>query len=295
MNLLNLLKPVFVLLYLSAIATFAFVCGAIYIGCPIDKLLVLTSALIVFSVYAINRFTDREDLINDINKRLFFDNNPIILFLSILSLCLSVVTLLLFDRLTIFHIMIIFSGLAYSYKIIPILEKDKKIKFLRIKDIIFAKSIIVSLIWGASFFTISWSIYPNYIKNPIEIVLFIIGCSIATFVNTNFADIRDYKGDLTFNIPTLPVRFGIKNTYLYAMFIPSAIWLTTIITLNIMGIIGLQSLLFLLINLFFPLIYIFGYLKKIISNKLIEPCADAYIGVYAIGLLALSFIPKINF
>lgn len=290
MKLLNLLKPVFVLCYLSAIATFAFICGAVYLGCPIDYHLILTSFVIVFSVYAINRFTDKEDIINDLNKRLFFDKNPIILVISIALLIVSVFTLMLFNKLTLFHILIIASGIAYSYKVIPAITKNRVVHFLRIKDIIFAKSVIVSIIWGASFFAISWTIYPTYIKDPTEIIIFIISCTIATFVNTNFADIRDYSGDSAFNIPTLPVHFGIKNTYIYAMIIPSLLWFIVVITLSLMGLIRMQALMFLLINLFFPLVYILGYTTKSISEKLIEPCADAYIGVYALGLLVLTFV-----
>lgn len=295
MKLLYFLKPIIVLIYLSAIATFAFICGAFYIGCPIDSLLVISSALIVFSIYAINRFTDKEDLINDTDKKLFFDKNPIILFLSISLLFLSTFTLFLFDKLTLFHILIIASGFAYSYKIIPSISKNRKIKFLRIKDILLAKSIIISLIWGASFFAISWAIYPSYIKEPTKIILLIIGCTIATFVNTNFADIRDYNGDLAFNIPTIPVRFGIRHTYIYAIILPSVTWFAVIIGLEIKNLIDWHTFTFLLINLLFPIVYIFGFKTNIISEKIIEPFADAYIGVFAVGLLILATTTNVSF
>lgn len=290
MKLLDLFKPLLTLIFLALIGTFALVAGATYIGCPVDLVVVITSALIVFSIYAINRFTDKEDFINDINKRLFFEKNPIILILSIVLLLISVIALILVDKLTIFHIGIIASGIAYSYKIIPVFTKNRSLVFLRIKDILFAKSVVVSLIWGASFFAISWTIYPSYVKNPTEIILFIISCTVANFVNTNFADIRDHDGDLAYNVPTLPVQFGIKNTYLYAMLLPSVIWFLAIIVLTANGTIMLPSLLFLLVNLFFPLVYIIGYNKKLISEKIIEPCADGYIAIFGVGLFALSFI-----
>lgn len=290
MNLLDCLKPVITLLFLSAIATLTLVAGALYIGCPIDPIVVSTSTCIVFGIYAINRFTDKEDLINDINKRLFFDNNPIILVLSILLLISSVVALIVVEKLTLFHIFIIVSGIAYSYRVIPTITKDRSLTFLRIKDILFAKSVVVSLIWGASFFAISWEIYPHAVQNPLDIILLIISVTIATFVNTNFADIRDYNGDLAFNVPTLPVRFGIKNTYLYVMLLPSVIWFLAIVALTATGTIMIPTLLFLLINLFYPLVYIWGYNKKIISEKIIEPCADGYIAVLGTGLFVLSVI-----
>lgn len=290
MKLLDLLKPLLTLIFLALIGTFALVAGAVYIGCPIDPVVVITSALIVFSIYAINRFTDKEDLINDVNKRLFFENNPIILILSILLLLATIVALVLVDKLTIFHLAIIAAGFAYSFKIIPIFTKKRGISFLRIKDILFAKSVVVSIIWGTYFFAISWSLYPSYVVNSTEIILFIISCTVANFVNTNFADIRDHDGDLAYNVPTLPVQFGIKNTYLYAMLLPSVIWFIAIVALTITGTIMLPALLFLLINLFFPLVYIVGYNKKIISEKLIEPFADGYIAIFGVGLFALSFI-----
>ena len=290
MGAMSMIQPILSLVYLVLVATGAFVAGAIYMNVPIDPVLTLTSAALVFGIYALNKFTDKEDFINDPEKKLFFESNFYLYYMAIVALAGSVFLLLVTDKFSLFHFFLVFIGVAYSISIIPRFAKNGSLSFVRIKDLWYTKSTIPSILWGTAFFAISWSVYPAAVSNPACVVILIISCTLANFMNTNFADIRDYPGDAASGVGTMPVVLGIRNTYLYTMLFPGVLWLGAIVVLSALHIIAIPMVVFLIVNLLFPLVYIGAYHFRMVTYKACEPLADSYILIFALGLIVLRYI-----
>lgn len=282
--------PLLELLYLSLIASITFISGAIYLNCPIDLDLVITFALLVFGIYAINRYTDVEDMINDPEKNSFFINNKIYLYITITLFIFSIGLLILKEKLTLYHIVLLLLGISYSVKVIPFINKKHQVVFKRLKDLPFAKSLIVSLLLGTAFFAISMSVYSNLIINNFEIITIMISFTLGIFMNTNFADLRDLKGDKAVGVPTIPVIFGRKNTYLGTMIIPGIIWSAASVYFLISNMISMPLFTLFALNLLFPLLYISLYNYKDSFKKYVQPVSDSCVLIYAVGLVVISQI-----
>jgi 4-hydroxybenzoate polyprenyltransferase len=276
------------MLFLPLAASLGALGAQLILDVPIDLIIVLTFGGIVLGIYGINGFTDLEDMVNRPEKRLFFSKRPII-FYSLIGILIScVVLLLLTHRFSPAHFIIIVLGFAYSYNIVPILDKNHNIVFKRLKEILFVKSLSVALIWGNAFFTINLALHPDLFLQRADIYLFIISFTIVTFVNTTFLDIRDVIGDTATGVSTIPVRFGVPKTILFAIALPSSIWLAIIIGVSMLGIVDRSTVIFLLINALFPVFYIGGYYSKIIPKRIIGVAADSCAFIFSIGLIVLS-------
>jgi len=261
----------------------------VYLKIPNDVNLFLTSGIIVFTIYCINRYTDKEDIINNPEKHGFFKRNPWILWVSIAMLTFSMVLLYWENKLTAQHWAIIILGISYSIKVIPCWKKGKVVWY-RIKDIALAKSIIVSLLLGTSFFMIPWLIYPGMVQNKREIILLMIDLTFLIFVNTNFADIRDVDGDRKEGVPTIPVMIGEKRTILFIVIIPQVLLLAVVFYLIFVRNISSHLGIFILANHAYAAFYIIGYYSKKIPSVIIEPLSDACVLVFAVGLLLLRVL-----
>jgi 4-hydroxybenzoate polyprenyltransferase len=282
--------PVLSMMFLPSAAILVSASATLYMGAPLDPLVLITAWAIVFGIYGLNRFTDVEDMVNNPEKRIFFKSHPGILFASIATMAISTLLLLLTHRFTIVHFFMLFTGTAYSIRLIPVFQKKGEIKFKRLKEIPFLKSTTVAVIWGVSFFLINLALYPHLQSNNLEIALLMISFTLVTFVNTNFLDIPDLVGDRATGIPTIPAQFGVKNTMIYIILLPSLLWLGIILCLFYAGIIGDKITLFLLVNALFPVFYIGCYFSKFLSQKKIGIAADSCAFVFSIGLLCLYCI-----
>ncbi len=285
----SVFHPLGELVYLSIIATLTLFCGAVYLQCKIDLILILTFPFIVFGIYTINRYTDVEDILNDPDKRNYFDKNYLWLFISIFLFSLSIFVLLVTRKLTVYHLLLILAGVTYSVRIIPWVSKSGNAAFKRLKDIPFAKSSVVSIFLGSSFFLIYWQLYPDFIQNRTQVLLITFSFILGIFINTNFADLRDYIGDKAAGIPTIPVIIGKRNTYIFAMIIPGSLWLLVSGYLFYTYVISLEIFFFFILNLLYPVFYISLYHISKFPKKLVEPIADACVLVYALGLVVLRF------
>lgn len=255
---------------------------------PLDFVLIITLAAITFAVYGINRYTDTEDSVNDSTKAEFFKEHSYLYPVSILTLVCSAGLLLLTKKFTVYHFVLIFLGVAYSIRMIPTYKKGGFV-LNRIKDIPFAKSISVSLTWGTSYFAINWFIYPSAAFNGYHIVLLMLSFILACFVNTNFCDILDIAGDALEKVPTLPVMFGIKNTYRYIMPVPSLLLLALIAYSFCANLITFPFTLFLLLNLCYPLVYISLHNLKKYPRSVIVPITDMSCVIFPAGVFVLYF------
>ena len=282
--------PVFSMFLLPSAAIIVSASATLYMGAPLDPIVLITAWAIVFGIYGLNRFTDVEDMVNNPEKRMFFKNHPSILIVVIATLAISALILLVTNRFTIAHFFMLLAGIAYSIRIIPVLDKNSSLVLKRLKEIPFAKSITVAIIWGNAFFVINLALYPNLQCSVSEIMFLLIGFTLATFVNTNFLDIPDLTGDKVTGIPTIPAQYGIKNTLIYFIGIPSLVWLSIIFYCFKAGMITDTITIFLLINALFPVFYIGGYFSKLIPQKIIKIAADSCVLVFSVGLLCLFCI-----
>ena len=273
--------------FLPFCAIFGSACAALYMGAPLDPVVLGTAWAIVFGIYGLNKFTDVEDLVNNPEKRMFFKNNQWILYVVIGVLALSTLILFATHKFTFVHFVILFCGIAYSVKMLPFLRPDRTIVFKRLKELPFVKSLVVTITWGSAFFTIHLALYPELRSNLFEIVLFIISFSLSTFVNTNFLDIMDVDGDKISGIPTLPALFGIRNALLYVIGLPCAVWCLSIVfmyfTGHVSGVIAVALLLYAL----FPLVYICGYFYEFIPRRYLEIVADSHIFLFSVGIFLI--------
>jgi 4-hydroxybenzoate polyprenyltransferase len=285
--------PLLMLAFFGVTASVGLIGAALFMGTPVDPILVVTFGMIVFCVYGINRFTDVEDLLNDPQKRLFFQKNKYLLGVVVTLLTASLVSLYLTNRLTVVHLLIVVVGTFYSVGLIPPLRKGGAAKLLRLKDITFLKSLSVTITLGSAFFAINWLVYPQAVADPLKVSLVIISCMLVVFVNTNFCDIRDVDGDRASGVPTIPARFGVARTVLFGMALPTLVWLAVVAALAAIGTIGPVLGVFFLLNAAYPVVYLGAHFRSTMNRRLVSLTADASVLLFAFGLVALHLVEKI--
>ena len=287
---LQQIKPIFFLLYLSATGflcisavenylheSFSWMAGATFMG-------------IVFSVYAMNRYTDmREDFTTDINRALFFSKTRSIFKLSVAAMIISLVALLVNGKLNFFYLLLASVGTLYSFYLIPWYKKDQGLVFLRIKEILFLKNFTVAFLWGSSIFAIPLIHAQSDMTG--KNILYILAASffLSTLNNTLFDDIRDEAGDRLAAIKTVPTVFGLKNScrFLYGT---NVIWLIALPIFFTLNIIDLKHLLFLGAMGIYPFFYLVAYQKQWLSQASLDFLAEADLLLFAGGLYALALL-----
>ena len=148
-------RPLIIVLYLSIMGMACTSAVMFYMGMTPDLLIGLIFMGFVFFIYMINRFSDiQEDFANDIKKVLFFTNHKILFKIGIAVIILAGVGLATVNKLNLFHIILISTGILYSYRFIPWYKRGRGILYYRIKDLPFLKNLIVALLWGTSIFII---------------------------------------------------------------------------------------------------------------------------------------------
>jgi len=276
--------PLLMLIFFASTASFGMWAGSFFMGITPKIEHIMTWWLIVFGVYGINRYTDIEDYLNDLNKREFFIAQKNYLYLAILSLVISIFWLVAAGSLTLYHIICIYAGIAYSVPLFPWFSKTLKIKWIRLKEITFIKSILVSLIIGTSFFAL-YVMDKHVMINRVEIITLMIGSSLSMFINTIFCDIRDIVGDKAVGIKTIPVTMNIRNTIIYFILFPSILWFFLLVILFVFSCITFATFIFLLLIAAYPVLYIGLYFSKLIPENIISLIADSCVPVFATGLV----------
>ncbi len=279
--------PFFSLLFFGITSAMGLLSTSIFLGVPIDPLLTASFGAIVFCVYGINRYTDIEDMLNDPEKRVYFNHNRYLLPSIIALLSLTLLGLYMSGKLMPFHFFITGIGAAYSIPLIPIWTSTKKFKRVRLKDLTFAKSLTVSVTLGSSFFIINWLAHPSEIGRPLLTLLTMFSGMLVIYVNTNFCDIRDVVGDRAEAIPTIPVRYGVRKTILYTALMPTIIWLSVVAVLWFFQLISSSLVLFYVFNAAYPGVYFLLYFSQRLGKKTTTVIADLSVFFFCIGLLLL--------
>lgn len=267
-----------------------FVCGTVYLGFPVDCHIILTYTGITFCLFTLKNYSNNSDSFESNQINFSINDNPSLFIISMIVLVQSIFILVSHSKLTLCHCILIYTGFSYSVKMIPWPSFSKnKIIFIRLKDIAFVNNIIVSILLGLSLIFINHAVYSVTLYLDYHILILILSGAIVTFVNSNFAHMKDISIDKINGMPTIPVIFGIKNTYRYAMVIPGIVWLSICILLTFSGIISGTFFTILMANLLFPFFYITFCYKKKISTFSVEIVSNASIILFSSGLLILRY------
>jgi 4-hydroxybenzoate polyprenyltransferase len=177
---------------------------------PIDFILIFSAVFITSGIYLINRFTDEEDCYNYPDQKFYFQRRSNYQAIAIFLIAFSVLVLAVTGRLVPWHVYLIMGGVLYSISVIPILKNDS-LHFIRLKDILFVKNLVVSIFWGMSSFVIAGgqigAIKPD---NRWDLFILIAAFCLTTLINTVSCDVRDSKGDGQAGVKTLATCLG-KN------------------------------------------------------------------------------------
>jgi 4-hydroxybenzoate polyprenyltransferase len=259
-----------------------------YLGAPFNPLAGLSFMGVVFFVYIINRFTDiKEDFANDIQKVVFFSNRKVLYKIALATIFLVGVALVSVNKLSFFHLLLISTGVFYSYRLIPWYKKNRGIFYYRIKDLPLAKNLVVSILWGTSIFAVPILFTQNGIGNSLIITFLMISLTVSTFTNTLFSDIQDIVGDILSRSNTLPAVFGATLSYKVLLAV-NLTWLAGIIAFFAVKIIDGYHFGFLAVMALYPLVYIFPHVKKWAKRTTVELLMELDLLVMACGLTLLS-------
>jgi 4-hydroxybenzoate polyprenyltransferase len=163
--------------------------------------LLLAAFLVTFSVYSLNKVTDKiEDSINRPEKT----TKPVFYFLfpSIISMFMCLLIGLV-EGLVPFIVLLnpLLIGLIYSVRVSKSLP--------RLKDIVGVKSFAVATSWALTGCLLPASVNGANLE---KIALVFVYVFIRILVGTILCDFLDRKGDLISGVETIPLRLGRKKT-----------------------------------------------------------------------------------
>ena len=165
--------------------------------------MVISTSLITYSIYSLNRITDMEEDASNIPERVAFLENKknVILSLSILSYIVALIMGAMENLWTMPIFLTPFIvGIIYSIKIAS----------FRIKDIFGMKNISIAFSWAFSSAFLPYVFLPNVEEGFMVFFFLFIKC----FVNTVVFDTRDMEGDKKAGARTIPVVLGVRKTML---------------------------------------------------------------------------------
>ena len=198
-SLLELLTSTSIFIALNASIVAAF--SSLLYGLEVKPIILLIAFLATFSVYNMNRATDRtEDSINRprvaSRSLLFFLVPSIIASASCLLLSASVGAQALSVIVT-----SLIASIFYSVKLSPSIP--------RLKEIVGLKSVLVAFSWGFTGALLPASSQAVDITKMIMAYTYIF---IQILVNTVLCDVRDMDGDRASGVKTIPIALGLSAT-----------------------------------------------------------------------------------
>ncbi|WP_321421977.1 UbiA family prenyltransferase [uncultured Methanobacterium sp.] len=222
-------------------------------GTPLSYSLILSTFLVIYSVYGINKITDAEaDQLNAPERSdLISSHEKLFKYTIVSAYVLAVIIGLLYGwKVLLIFLFPLLAGMIYSIKITP--------RIPRLKDIFAVKSLIVALSWtvGNTFLPI-----VGYDINTMVILLIFYLFFIKSFINTVLFDLMDVEGDRETGTRTIPVVMGKLHTIKLLLVLNS----TLLIMVHISMVYGLFQIL--IIPLIFCIIYGYSYILYFSRNK----------------------------
>ncbi|NLD94040.1 MAG: UbiA family prenyltransferase [Fibrobacter sp.] len=285
---LKIFAPIALLAFAAGLQMFG---ALLYFDSKPDTILIFSYVIISFSIYLLNRYTDDEDSINCPEQRMYFQRKKSLSAIPIAMIFISFILLASFSLLTIWHIVLIVCGVVYSVAMVPWL-KNKKLVFLRIKDVVILKNISVSLLWGITPFAIAASITSTETTmNPstLDLVVVIFAFCLTTFINTTSCDVRDIEGDQIAGVRTIAAILGrnVTGLILIGISVAASVFVGIVSYLGYLH--ANTILLFFITTLWTLLVSIPIYLKSINVPKIItEPLIDTQQILCGVALIVIS-------
>jgi 4-hydroxybenzoate polyprenyltransferase len=254
----------------------------------LDPVLISTGALLTFSVYLLNRFTDTEDSYNCPEQKMFFQRTSSLIAIPIVLISLSMLVLIVSNRLALWHIVLIAGGILYSVSVVPFV-RNRSLNFVRLKDIVFVKNIVVSLLWGLTAFVLAAAQKTSVMPQRADLVVVIAAFGLTSLINTTSCDVRDVLGDSYTNVSTLATRFGVKTTASF-LFLLSLIASVFVVVNYLAGNVGRPTTLLFFANMVWTgLVAAPLYIKRIsLPKSFSEPLIDSQFVMNGVSLIVLS-------
>ena len=280
--------PTILILYLPVAAFSSVILVQLLLTGKIDWGVAGILAGVVFGLYGINRYTDvQEDFVNDKRKVFTFYNQAGWLYSGAGAILACYTYLVISEKLHWFHIAVLALGLCYSVKCIPWYSRtNKKVSFLRAKEIIGVKNLIVASLWSAGVFG-----FP-LLHNPVNEINVALGIMLAvalfhsTLANTVFNDILDRTGDKVAGCKTLPVLFGERAT-LIALLILNMVWLAVLVIWQTLSPVNHLAFLLAIVMAVYPFSYMIMFQGKKTKKSLVELFSETDLLVFGVGLIVI--------
>lgn len=282
---LKIFAPIALLSFAAGLQMFG---ALLFFNSQPDSILIFTYMIISFSIYLLNRYTDDEDSINCPEQKLYFQKKTSLLAIPIALILLSLILLAFFSLLTIWHIILIVSGVIYSVAMVPWFKNNKLI-FFRLKDVVILKNMSVSLLWGITPFAIAAS--TETVLNPplLDLTVVIFAFCLTTFINTTSCDVRDIEGDQIAGVRTIAAILGrnVTGISLFCLSIAASVLVGILSYFNYLNVNTI--LLFFITILWTLLVSIPIYLKSInVPKAITEPLIDTQQILCGAALIVIS-------
>jgi 4-hydroxybenzoate polyprenyltransferase len=255
-------------------------------------ILITTYFFIAFGIYLFNRFTDKEDCYNSPAQKMYFQRRPFLKAIPIVLIVASIIILAISDHLVLWHVVLICGGIVYSASIFPFFKK-KSFCFIRLKDILIVKNIVVGVLWGIPPFAIAAGQKTSIFPSQGDLFVIVSAFCLASFIDSISCDVIDMNGDRFAGLSTLPTRLGKKMTAL--LLSSTAIGACVLVGLGLsQGKIGVPpALLFLIILAWTGVITFLVFSGKItIAKSLIKPLLDTECVFCGFALIVYSLAVK---
>jgi len=171
----------------------------------------LIAMLYVLSMHILNNlFMIKPDKYNNPQRALFYKNNRLYLWISVIVSGATGLYLSFAAGVLSFMVLLIMSflGLSYNLKLIPSIAR--KGQLIRIKDIPGSKTILITIAWGTV--TCLLPAVANQ-SNLLPVAVVFIFAAGLVFARTAFFDILAIQGDRITGKETLPILIGEKQSF----------------------------------------------------------------------------------
>ena len=275
----------FYLAFGIALTGFSF---ALLIGNKPDIILFLIIFLITFSLYSINRLTDKaEDAVNNpVRVSIISKYENQLLFLAILAYLIALALSFLINIACFLAlIFILLIGVVYSVKSNSL---KRIIGLARLKDLFIGKNVVIAINWVLAMVFIPLLFYSGQLT--IGVIILAVFIIIRSIINTVLFDLGDIEGDKKQKIVTIPIILGKRRTILLFYLLNTFL----VILVSLAAYIGFLPRLAYLLNISSLFVYFYLFLlsyTKINQRKLLDFVVDGeYIIIGGSILLFYYFV-----
>lgn len=281
-------RPLLILIFLAVSAASASLAVQHHLGLPLDPAPLLVLMATTFFVYTINRYADMtEDFANDSSRAAFFARNRLLLPLGIAAGLAAMLYLGATHRLHWFHLALAGIGIAYSYPLLPVLDRQARLRWARIKQQPFLKGATIGLCWSTGTVILPMLHAWREVRMDLPLAALMIGFFLAVFTSATHCDLEDAAGDALAGNATLPVLLGTKATYVLLAAI-HGIWIATLAAAAALWGLGTGHLAVLLSMASFPLAYLLPAHFRLLPKSDTDVIADLCVLHFALGLVLLG-------